>query len=851
MNMMRFNEGGMTSEMLQQAMEAQAANMGQDITGDSFILTGQYSSPVQQEEDGREYVEYQHPDMQEPVKVYGNWNEYAVSQDENGMMLIGDEDYPIMQDEQGNYMLNEQKFDDQMTAMTERQGAEAMAREAAQGSTQGASQMQNLMEMLQDAQGPQGQGGQYEHGGQVKKYFAGGLFNNPVFDRMNQMREQASSRAQMRRDYRQQQADAQFQQQLEQQYGPIPGAAPAQPMQQPQPQAQPQISLSPTATGAQVNVAAPGATAGSVAPAPPQTEQVPMQDPNAAVANQAAAMAQPQSGVATIGGGRGIMQHGGKIKQQTMKHGGKVIKAYEDGGKNEGRVKELLEMLNSMDAKSLPSNLKKKMRNFEKGGRVIKAYEEGGKNGPDSGLGEGPFSQSIRFLDEKAQSVMKPWGREFEQALADGEDWATDMKESLSSRGYSMSDVKEGNVPAHVVAGLSDNTSASGLFRRVIKNHSGIKNYREHSQLASSLLNYGEEILDGYIDVDKVDSSMANLGYEDQDARFMANAMATRHLQPQQFEKDIWSTGTGSMEEDEETTRGLPTANEFRQKFRKSIGKDGKFKGDDTIYFQSRRYRDTGSSEKPNEDFEGDPQEVVEKTDPIDPIDPIRPVLPEQQITGQIIPPRQEEEVIVRKKEDDEITFRQEEEEDNGGDGGGLPASDIGRIDITMPSDYTGGEDSRATGPFANQTELDRMVNFIPRAFGGGGRVIKYSDGGSFPDLNKDGKITMADILKGRGVKGDYAYGGKMRSYENGGETDEYGQPKTMSHEDLYKRYLKSRNKKMYTDQAGVADIIKEQERLFMQRGRKFADGTGYNDLFEHGGKMKNYAYGGKVLRFR
>jgi|694.fasta_scaffold42704_8 hypothetical protein len=31
-----------------------------------------------------------------------------------------------------------------------------------------------------------------------------------------------------------------------------------------------------------------------------------------------------------------------------------------------------------------------------------------------------------------------------------------------------------------------------------------------------------------------------------------------------------------------------------------------------------------------------------------------------------------------------------------------------------------------------------------------GGKIAK--SGGSFPDLNKDGKITQADILKGRGV---------------------------------------------------------------------------------------------------
>ena len=33
-----------------------------------------------------------------------------------------------------------------------------------------------------------------------------------------------------------------------------------------------------------------------------------------------------------------------------------------------------------------------------------------------------------------------------------------------------------------------------------------------------------------------------------------------------------------------------------------------------------------------------------------------------------------------------------------------------------------------------------------------GGKIKKAKAGGSFPDLNKDGKITKADILKGRGV---------------------------------------------------------------------------------------------------
>lgn len=37
-----------------------------------------------------------------------------------------------------------------------------------------------------------------------------------------------------------------------------------------------------------------------------------------------------------------------------------------------------------------------------------------------------------------------------------------------------------------------------------------------------------------------------------------------------------------------------------------------------------------------------------------------------------------------------------------------------------------------------------------------------------FPDLNKDGKVTRADILKGRGVEG-MNYGGKVKKMSKGG----------------------------------------------------------------------------------
>ena len=45
--------------------------------------------------------------------------------------------------------------------------------------------------------------------------------------------------------------------------------------------------------------------------------------------------------------------------------------------------------------------------------------------------------------------------------------------------------------------------------------------------------------------------------------------------------------------------------------------------------------------------------------------------------------------------------------------------------------------------------KLGKNVQKIEKAFG----VKKKKNKKSFPDLNKDGKVTFADVLKGRGVK--------------------------------------------------------------------------------------------------
>lgn len=50
---------------------------------------------------------------------------------------------------------------------------------------------------------------------------------------------------------------------------------------------------------------------------------------------------------------------------------------------------------------------------------------------------------------------------------------------------------------------------------------------------------------------------------------------------------------------------------------------------------------------------------------------------------------------------------------------------------------------------YASKADFERKYGGKKKS---GGAVKKAKSGGSFPDLNKDGKVTRADILKGRGV---------------------------------------------------------------------------------------------------
>ena len=64
------------------------------------------------------------------------------------------------------------------------------------------------------------------------------------------------------------------------------------------------------------------------------------------------------------------------------------------------------------------------------------------------------------------------------------------------------------------------------------------------------------------------------------------------------------------------------------------------------------------------------------------------------------------------------------------------------------------------------KAEEDRAARRYSGSVPAGKKVRKYKKGG-FPDLTGDGKVTMADILKGRKV---FKKGGMMPKYKDGGK---------------------------------------------------------------------------------
>lgn len=145
------------------------------------VITGQNTSTVRTEqtpdgstrefvwfdEQGNEGATFDAPDgdwaRTGAIKVYGNWNEYAAGQNEDGSMYLPDEQFPIMKNEDGSYSLNERMYEDSMggPSNTRMEDMQERMMDANRGQAmpspmampmggQGASPVEDLLQRLSD-----------------------------------------------------------------------------------------------------------------------------------------------------------------------------------------------------------------------------------------------------------------------------------------------------------------------------------------------------------------------------------------------------------------------------------------------------------------------------------------------------------------------------------------------------------------------------------------------------------------------------------------------------------------------------------------------------------------------------
>jgi hypothetical protein len=91
-----------------------------------------------------------------------------------------------------------------------------------------------------------------------------------------------------------------------------------------------------------------------------------------------------------------------------------------------------------------------------------------------------------------------------------------------------------------------------------------------------------------------------------------------------------------------------------------------------------------------------------------------------------------------------------------------------------------------------------------------------YKKGGKFPDLTGDGKVTRADVLKGRGV---FKEGGKMKMYKKGGMAG-----LSAAQKEVYRRglaaYMSSGNRPKVSQHAWAMARVKRR-RSELAKARK------------------------------
>jgi len=100
----------------------------------------------------------------------------------------------------------------------------------------------------------------------------------------------------------------------------------------------------------------------------------------------------------------------------------------------------------------------------------------------------------------------------------------------------------------------------------------------------------------------------------------------------------------------------------------------------------------------------------------------------------------------------------------------------------------------------------------------------------NFPDLNDDGKVTRADILKGRGVEG-FKNGGM----QSGGSVDEDGRvmdKQTMKNQKAYESYEK--------EQSDAQRKLEERDKRMVEGARKVKEKIKSVMPFKKGGSVSS-----------
>ena len=115
----------------------------------------------------------------------------------------------------------------------------------------------------------------------------------------------------------------------------------------------------------------------------------------------------------------------------------------------------------------------------------------------------------------------------------------------------------------------------------------------------------------------------------------------------------------------------------------------------------------------------------------------------------------------------------------------------------------------------------------------GSGRALMKKGGRSFPDLTGDGKVTRADVLKGRGV---FATGGNVPTRPKGSRKNQSQIPPHRTEEirKEFKKYGGSRPK----GSAIEGRMKRHRERMEEKKSRTFKRGGGRANLLEEMGRI-------------